>query len=124
MQLYIDTTKNNNQEIELKLKKGSRIIAVKEVNALYSQAEKLLVSVDCLLKDVNLDLRDLTEIYVKNSGGSFTALRIGVITANALGYALGIKILCSSKKYASQFNNFNIIRPRYSKEPSITIKTK
>jgi len=124
MLLYINTTKNNSQEIELKLKKGIKVIAVKEVNAQYSQAEKLLVSIDCLLKDADLDLKDLKEIYVKNSGGSFTALRIGVITANTLSYALGIKVVSSSKKYINKSKNFNIIKPKYSKEPNITIKTK
>ena len=124
MLLYINTTKNNSQEIELKLKKGDRVIAVKKINAQYSQAKILLVSLDCLLKDVNLGLKDLKEIYVKNSGGSFTALRIGVITANALSYALDIKVLSSNKKCINKSKNFNIIRPKYSKEPNITIKTK
>jgi len=78
-------------------------------------------------------LTDLKEIKVKNTGESFTALRIGVITANALAYGLGIPVkpgtrdnpstlrqaqpsgFAKSKKY----KNFSVVAPVYDREPNI-----
>ena len=122
MELYINTTKNNSKKIELKLKRKNRVIAVKEIEAKQSQAEKLLAGINSFLSQRKVGLKDLTKIYVKNKKGSFTALRIGVVTANALGYALGIKTSTLDKKYVKELKNITIVQPKYEKEPNITVK--
>lgn len=125
MKLFINTIKENSTEIELALHDDNdKIIARRIVAARYQQAEKLLPLIDQLLKQNDYKLKDLASIKVVNSGGSFTALRIGVITANALGYALNIPVkeAAASKKNIKNKNKFNIIKPIYTKEPNITVK--
>ncbi|MFH1233838.1 MAG: tRNA (adenosine(37)-N6)-threonylcarbamoyltransferase complex dimerization subunit type 1 TsaB [Patescibacteria group bacterium] len=141
MILYINTTKNN--QVVIAIKDGGRQIATKKFSAPYQQAEKLLPEINKLLKIKKIKLKDLKKIEVENSGGSFTSLRIGVVTANALGYALGIpivglsgktkvvknnaklqkyeKIKCKNK--INKINNeFYVVEPIYNCEPKITVK--
>lgn len=53
----------------------------------------------------------------------FTALRIGVITANTLGFALGVPVVDADEK-DEKINKlgFSVIKPIYDKEPNITLK--
>jgi tRNA threonylcarbamoyl adenosine modification protein YeaZ len=124
MKLVIDTTQND--KIELALKDSDRVIAQMEIDAPRQQSEKLLPGVDKLLKKNKIRLSDLTGIEVENQGGSFTSLRIGVVTANALGYALGIPVVGikkqESKKARKQTTEFDVVMPEYDREPNITAK--
>lgn len=123
MILYIDTTYNN--EILIILKRGrDLILAKKKFKALFKQAEKLLPAIEKLLKDNKLKLSNLSGIEVKNSGGSFTALRIGVVTANALAYALKLPLIADgqAKTIKSGGVNFKVVCPAYDREPEITVK--
>ncbi|MFH1427958.1 MAG: hypothetical protein ABIG60_05550 [Patescibacteria group bacterium] len=119
MELYLDTTKEN--KIELAIINKKKILAKKVFAAKYTQAEKLLPAIDKLLKAKKFKLNNIKIIRVANSGGSFTALRIGVITANALAYALGIPVKGGSGK-ALSYKGIKIIKPIYSQEPNITVK--
>lgn len=56
------------------------------------KSQKLLELIDEALKKENIKLTDLSEIEVNLGPGSFTGLRIGVSTANALAWALKIPI--------------------------------
>ncbi|MFH1255057.1 MAG: tRNA (adenosine(37)-N6)-threonylcarbamoyltransferase complex dimerization subunit type 1 TsaB [bacterium] len=114
MILYINTSGNNLMEIAVKSR--NKTIAAKKIKSHRSQAEKLLPAVEKLLKANKLKLKNLSEIEVENRGGSFTSLRIGVITANALAYALGIPIVGSGGK------GKKIVEPIYDREPEITKK--
>lgn len=118
MTLYINTTQNHT--IEVVIKNGKRIVAKRKINAPHKQAKKLLPLIDGLIKKAGIKFGAIKKIQVANKGGSFTALRVGVATANALAYALGVPVEGSdkSKKY-----RFNIIKPIYDKEPNITMKS-
>ena len=118
MILYINTTEGH--DIEIAALKNGQVLARKNFEARYSQAEKLLPEIDKLLKKETLGLNDLKAIEVENRGGSFTALRIGVITANALGFALGIPVKAAGGKISLTRKKFNIVKPGYSGEPNIT----
>ncbi|PIR14017.1 hypothetical protein COV49_00300 [Candidatus Falkowbacteria bacterium CG11_big_fil_rev_8_21_14_0_20_39_10] len=129
--LFIDTTKG--QTIEIAVKDGRQVLAGKKFEAKYSQAEKLLPEIDKILKSKKIKLNEIKGIQVANRRGGFTALRIGVATANALGYALGIMVKGSAKKRSHDYarnrqktpknaNNFDVIEPVYDKEPNITLK--
>lgn len=125
MTLYIDTTKNN--QVAIIVKDNGKQVAVKKFSAPHQQAEKLLPEIDKLLKIKKIKLKDLEKIEVENKGGSFTSLRIGVVTANALGYALGIPVVGLSGKIKTvrinKINNeFNIVEPIYDCEPNISLK--
>ncbi|MEK7098013.1 MAG: hypothetical protein AAB906_04145 [Patescibacteria group bacterium] len=116
MIIHINTTKN--RILEIILKKGDAILAKKEVKSDFDQGEKILPAIDKLLKSKKIGLEEITGIEVANKGGSFTSLRIGVVTANALGYALGapVKGECGEGKHES---GFDIVEPFYDKEPNI-----
>jgi len=128
MQLYINTTKGD--DISICIKDGSKVIAQKKINAKYKQAEKLLLLIDKTLQQKKLKIQDIKIIKVANQDGSFTALRIGVVTANAMGYALGVPVKevakgCKKlKKVKRGYKKFDIIKPIYSKEPNITTTNK
>lgn len=121
MTLYINTTQEH--DIEIAIKDNGKLIVGKKFFAKYSHAEKLLPAIDKLLKNKNLRISDIKKIKVASIGSeenktSFTALRIGVVTANALGYALGVPVEGESKN-DNNFD-FDIVKPVYSREPNIT----
>lgn len=126
MFLYINTTLEH--DIEIIIKDKDKIIARKKITATFKQAEKLLPMIDRLFRQRGLTIKNLKRIIVTNQGGSFTSLRIGVITANALGYALGIPVkgIISAgqklKKIRKNYKKFDIVKPAYHKAPNITVK--
>lgn len=128
MILFINTSLPENIILELKDEKGKKI-KVKKIKADRQQAEKLLPGIEKLLLSANKKLKDLKMIEVAAQGGSFTSLRIGVVTANALAYALNIPVVAkdTNEKIIKddkdrKFKNHDIISPRYDREPNIGVK--
>lgn len=130
MILFIDTTQGD--DIVIALKEGDRTAARKRIKARYAQAEKLLPEINKMLARSKLKIGDIKKIQVVNAGGSpdvaiktsFTALRIGVVAANALGFALGIPVEGNEKgreKLKKGLRKFSVVEPIYSKEPNITL---
>jgi len=132
--LYINTT--GEEKVYLALGNKGKLIAKKEFKAKYRQSERLIPAIDLLLKKNKVKMQDLSGIAVVNGPGPFTATRIGVTVANALAYALNIKI---AGLRADEFNSVEamiikgwqglkkakiggIIKPVYNREPNITIK--
>lgn len=113
MILYINTSKNN--LIEIAVKNNNKAVAAKKIKSHHTQAEKLLPAMEKFFKSNKLKLKDLSKIEVENRGESFTSLRIGVVTANALAYAIGIPV-------AGNNGVSKIVEPAYSREPEITKK--
>lgn len=130
MILFINTTSYDEVVISLIFKDGQKT-KTKKFKAARRQAEKLLPAVDKLLESQNKKLKDLTRIQVVVTGGSFTSLRIGVVTANALAYALKIPVeavTSSGEVLKNQdskvFADYNIVLPQYDREPNIGVKKK
>lgn len=121
MILYINTIKDESEKIGIRLEKNKRMLANEELAAKYAQAEKLLPAVEKLLKKNKSRLSDIKKIVVENRGGSFTAARIGVVTANALAYALGVKV-AGMDNNEKRKGKINIVLPSYSGRPNITKK--
>lgn len=135
MILYIDTADNDFIFLALLTKDASvyKLLASKETKAFRQQSEKLLDSIDKLLKLKKIKLESLSKIIVNNEGYSFTALRIGVITANALAFSLSIPVYSGSlvigkdKSLASfsklkkgkTFAKYSLVEPIYDSEASI-----
>lgn len=118
MILYINTVEHN--QIIIELRDGDRVLSHRKIKAPRQQAEKLLPSIDKLLKTKKIKLQQLTKIIVANYGGSFTSLRIGVITANALAYALCIPVEAEIKtKGQKKFADYSIVEPIYDREANI-----
>lgn len=138
MTLYIDTTQGD--DIEIALEKGARLFVRKKFKAKRKQAERLLREIDKLLKTNSLRLNEIKKVKVMNTSNteageptSFTALRIGVVTANAFAYALGITVESHKKlqKVTKSYKKlqkvpvgftFHIVEPIYDRAANITIK--
>ena len=118
MILFIDTTQNN--LIEIGIKDKAKFVARKKFKSDRTQAEKLLPAIEKLLKAARLKLSGLKGIAVANQGGSFTSLRIGVVTANALGYALKIATRGTGSRVKPGMTE--VVAPIYERDPEITVK--
>jgi len=145
MILYIDTT--NGTHIIIALAQKATVLEHKKIKAKYRQSEKLLVEINKMVSETfdrfrkplkvhkNVDLKLIQGIVVVNGPGQFTATRIGVATANALSYALNIKItslradefgsiedmVSNGWEKLKKIKNKSIIEPVYDREPNITI---
>lgn len=116
MILTIDTTLAD--EISVSLSGGGRNI-IKKVKAPRRQAEKLLPLVVKIMAAAKISWPQVKEVRVQNQGGSFTSLRIGVLTANALAYALGVPAISLDNKDGFSFPGGRAVKPRYQSEPNI-----
>ena len=122
MVLIIDT--NDREKIQLSVEMNGKVLMKKSIKAKFKQAEKLLAGVEKMLIGAKINLKKIKEIRVENRGESFTSLRIGVITANALGYSLGVPVTTVQGGDKKTKKQFSIIKPEYSQEPNITISKK
>lgn len=124
MYLYLNTTERDSFEVALIDERG--IVKRKKVKSARRHSEKLLRTINDLL---NSRERGLAGIAVVKGPGSFTSLRIGISTANALAYALavpvvGVKPDFPLEKLADLFNKPSkkgIVLPTYGGEPNITL---
>lgn len=107
-----------------------------------ARTEVLTPAVDKLLKGAKVKLSALTGVVVATGPGGFSAVRSGVVVANALGLALGIPVagvegefagvqdllgsdrfpqaLKSLRTSKSRSNRPSFARPSYGAEPHIT----
>ena len=119
MELIINTP--DQEKVIISIANKDKVIEKKEFRAKYEQAEKLLPSIDKLLKNNNFKLSDIKNIKVNDKGESFSALRIGIATANALGYALNIPVTnLKGKSEKIKNNKFSLVKPEYNRKPNIT----
>ncbi len=118
-QLFIDTV--SQAGVRVAIKQADKLITERFWAGDRQQAEQLLPGILELLTEQKLSWSDLSAIQVANQGGSFTSLRIGVVTANALAYALGLSVVGISGQ-ALQSDGYQIVEPEYSGQPNITIK--
>ena len=118
MELIINTP--DQEKVVISVADNGKVVDKQEFRAKYEQAEKLLPSIDKLLKNNNFKLSDIENIKVNDKGDSFSALRIGIATANALGFALGVPV-ASLKGQNEEINKkFSLVKPKYNKKPNIT----
>lgn len=118
-QLFIDTV--SQPGVRVAIKQADKLIAERFWAGDRQQAEQLLPGILELLTEQKLSWSDLSAIQVANQGGSFTSLRIGVVTANALAYALGLAVTGTDGQ-PLQIDGCQIVEPEYSGQPNITIK--
>ena len=82
-------------------------------------------TIDALLKKYQRQLSQIGKVEVVVEGASFTALRIGIVVANALAYALEVPVsalsqdgraLASARK---KFGRYSLAVPHYTRQPDI-----
>jgi tRNA A37 threonylcarbamoyladenosine modification protein TsaB len=134
MILIIDTAKE--KKIFFGLIKEKNFLAKKVIPLPNRKSEVLLLALDKFFQAAKIRPKFLSGLAVVSGPGPFTSLRLGVVTANTLAWALKIPVIGIK---ASEFSNLiqlaqvikqrlnslareEIIEPFYGKEPNITIK--
>ncbi|MCS7167001.1 MAG: tRNA (adenosine(37)-N6)-threonylcarbamoyltransferase complex dimerization subunit type 1 TsaB [Gemmatales bacterium] len=88
--LLIETS---GQPGQVGLAKGDRLLCSRSLSAARRHARDLAPTVKALLAELGWRPRDLQAVAVSRGPGSYTGLRVGIISAKALAYALNIPIL-------------------------------
>ena len=92
--MYILNIETATKNCSVSLAKNGETILCKEIAEQgYSHAEKLHVFIEDVLKQAEINVKDLCAVAVSKGPGSYTGLRIGVSTAKGLCYALGIPLI-------------------------------
>lgn len=117
MILSIDTS--NPELVSLALYDGDAEVASREFEARRRQSELLLAEIESLLVKAGKKLTDLDKIRVNDKGASFTSLRIGILSANALAYGLGIEVESFSGAKPLPFVGGKVVKPEYTREANI-----
>ena len=86
--LFIDTHSN---DLTLAYIENDFVKTFKK-NDTRNHSEIAIPTLQELLRDCNVELKDFDEIIVVNGPGSFTGVRIGVTIAKTISYSLNIKI--------------------------------
>lgn len=89
MILYINT--KDSKKVEVSLKKDRKVLETLTEDREYG-SQVLLPMIEKLLKNNDLDFKDLQGIEVETGPGSFTGIRVGVSVANSLAYSLGTPV--------------------------------
>jgi tRNA threonylcarbamoyladenosine biosynthesis protein TsaB len=117
MNLIINTAENN--KISLSFLDGDILLDQISIESRLTQAERLLPLLDEVLRKNNKKLTDVEGVGVVNQGEGFTSLRIGVVTANGLAYALGVPLFSVNNVGEIDYGDFKVVKPIYSREPNI-----
>ncbi len=148
MILLINAASPETMTLALLNKKGG-VLAKKKIEAKYKQSEKLLVGIERMIEThcnaslhnkkqrgwaySNTPLQKLEGIIAVKGPGSFTALRIGLTTANVMAFALGIpiigvmdgelnKVVEEGMGKLGKAKVGSYVMPEYGMEPNITVK--
>jgi len=131
MYLYINTADGEKITLAL-IDKHGQILKFKKIKAKYKQSEKLLVNIK---KITDGKLQKIKGIIVIKGPGSFTALRIGLTTANVLAWTLKLPIIglmsaegadekeliVKGYNKIKKLKRFKAIIPAYGRQPHITV---
>lgn len=74
-------------------KNGKTLFCKEHADQGYSHAEKLHVFIDEVIKECQVDIKEINAVAVSKGPGSYTGLRIGVSAAKGLCYALNIPLI-------------------------------
>lgn len=78
---------------EVGLAQGSQLLQVRKLDATRRHARDLVPAVTELLKKVDWRPRDLQAVLVSRGPGSYTGLRVGIMSAKTFAYATGCALL-------------------------------
>lgn len=132
MILFIDTSTD-----QIILALGKEKVMIREVlKSQHRHSEILLLTIDKFLKKNKLKLENLTGLIVNIGPGHYTGLRVGIVTANTLSFALKIPVvgIKNSKAFKveklfsigkaklrnKKFQIKNLVRPFYGQKLRIS----
>ncbi|MEI6288021.1 MAG: hypothetical protein WCP18_00340 [bacterium] len=136
MNLIINTC--DNKTVKLILAKSQTDFKVKNITSDKKQSEMLLTGIDDFLKKNKIKIKSLKGIGVVNGPAGFSSVRLGVVCANTLAYALNLPVASIE---LSEFKNDDdlvkkiflkilktkpgrMVLPAYNGEPNITVSKK
>jgi len=124
MILYINTVLKN--EMIIAVRQGRVVLGQEKIAVDHNQAERLVPAIEALLHCLKINLKAIKKIIVASYGSSFTSLRIGVVTANALAYALKIPVEAETtkKNKRKRFGQYYLVEPHYQFAPKIGVSKK
>ena len=94
---YILNIESSSTNCSVSLSKNGELLSVMEKNVeKYSHSTKLHLYINSVLKQQNIDIKDLSAIAVSKGPGSYTGLRIGVAAAKGLCFSLDIPLISIS----------------------------
>ena len=79
--------------LSLAVAEEDKLLATAALNVGKTHSQRLLPLLDDLLREGDLELKDIDLVGVIVGPGSFTGLRIGISTAKAIAYALGVDVI-------------------------------
>jgi tRNA threonylcarbamoyl adenosine modification protein YeaZ len=91
--------------VNVGLARGDQILATATVADQMAHVEQLMPLVSECVDAAGILIADLDQLIVGLGPGPFTGLRVGVVTARVLSYALGLEVrgVCSLDVLAAQF---------------------
>lgn len=83
--------------VAVALVRGGAVLAERSVHDAQRHAEVLAPAIESVVRDADSSLAEVNDIVVGTGPGPFTGLRVGVITATTLGFALRVPVhgVCS-----------------------------
>jgi len=90
--------------------RGNKVISIKENKEGLNHAKLVTVFIDEILKDNNLELKDIDAVGISKGPGSYTGLRIGVSTAKGLCYGAHLKLVAIDTLQAMTVEAINKIK--------------
>lgn len=129
LSFLIDTT---TQTAKIGLAEDNKITAQHSWEANQKLAEELTSKISKLLSENNKTLSEVKNILVRSGPGGFSTLRIGVVTANTLGFGLDIPVFGIEGEFTSWEEMLKMpreaksepVKPIYAFPPRITILKK
>ena len=134
MIIGIDTTDANTMTVHFFLSGQHRAA---KLAGQHRQVEKLLPFILTQLRLRRLTFADIAGVAVVSGPGPFTATRVGVVTANTLGWVLGVPVVGFTRdRFSALLNKKHstlkqqlarasvgaLVTPQYGAEPNITLK--
>lgn len=88
--LFVDTSYKS---LFIALFKDNNLIDKIQIMSEFNFSETMIPTIDKILKDNNLDVRDINKIFTVIGPGSFTGIRIGLTACKIISYTLNIPII-------------------------------
>ena len=132
--MYIIINTTDDKKIEVILAQSEDAFKIKSVSGEKKQSERLLATIENLLIEGKTTPAKLKGIGVVTGPGGFTSVRIGVVVANTLAYALNKNVFGIKKMEFKDSKDLvkiiiagfkaekakKIVLPYYDREPNIS----
>lgn len=129
--MIILTLRTDKPEAEVGLYSDQTQLSYEVWEAHRQLAETLHTRIGKLLRQQQLDFKDIEGIVVYQGPGSFTGLRIGIAVANALAYSLTVPIIATGDDWIEQGirlllsgRNQTVAMPEYGQPAHTTTQKK